>query len=272
MRRGARAVLLWAALPWAALPTGPSAARATAGLESAEEIRACMRANLPERTSHQLVEIGSRDLAGGERVLRAQLDWKRFDTDLPRVRILVEDPPDLRGASYLLIEPRQGEDSTIFMYLPAVQRVRRIAASSVSDPLWGTDFSYEDVRQLQWMADAARPERLADGSVSERPTYVLSLGAGAGEGSAYQRVVSFVDRETCVSLRVEFYERGDTPRKVLSADIASLEQRDGRWLARMLRMHDLREQTTSWLHVLEVENDVEISDRLFNPTLLDRGH
>jgi hypothetical protein len=252
---------LLAAQPAAAVP-----------LETIEEIRACMRSNLPEHTSRQRVVLKARDRAGGVRVLEAQLHWKRFRRDLPRVRIRVDDPPDMRGASYLLIEQERGRESEMFVYLPAAQRVRRIAAKSMSDQLWGTDFSYDDMRQLQWIAAEGAHRRLEDREVAGRPTYVLALDLAPEEGSSYRRIVVFVDHDTCVNLRIEFYERDGEPRKVLSAEPESLFQQGERWLARELEMVDLRDQTTSWLSVVEVENDMEIPDRVFNPTFLDRGH
>lgn len=245
---------------------------AAAPLETIEEIRACMRSNLPERTSRQRVVLKARDRAGGERVLEARLHWKRFRRDLPRVRIRVDDPPDMRGASFLLIEQERGRESEMYVYLPAAQRVRRIPAKSTSDQLWGTDFSYDDVRQLQWIAGEGAHRRLEDGEVAGRPSYVLELPLEPEEASSYQRIVVFVDHRTCVVLRTEFYERGGEPRKVLSADPESLFQEGERWLAREVEMVDLRDQTTSWLRIVEVENDVELPDRLFNPTFLDRGH
>lgn len=264
---GSRAVI--AAL-LAASAAAPSASAAP--LETLDEIRACMRANLPERTSLQRVVLKARDRSGGERVLEARLHWKRFRRDLPRVRIRVDAPPDMRGAAYLLIGQERDRESDMYVYLPAAQRVRRIAAASVSDQLWGTDFSYDDMRQLQWVGAEGAQRRLEDRELAGRPTYVLELDLPPEEGSAYRRIVVFVDRETCVGLRMEFYEREDEPRKVLLADPESLVQVDGRWLARKLEMTDVRDGTTSWLSLVEVKNDVDIPDRLFNPTFLDREH
>jgi hypothetical protein len=244
---------------------------AGAPLETVGEIRACMRANLPERTSRQRVVLEARDRAGGERVLEAQLHWKRFRRDLPRVRIRVDDPPDMRGAGYLLIEQEGGRESAMYVYLPAAQRVRRIAAKSISDQLWGTDFSYDDIRQLEWITEKGAQRRLEDREVAGRRAYVLELDPAPDEGSSYRRIVVFVDHSTCVILRMEFYERDGEPRKVLRARPESLFQEGGRWLAREVEMSDLRDQTTSRLRVVEVENDVDLPDRLFNPTFLDRG-
>jgi hypothetical protein len=248
----------------------PLTALAAPPPETPDEIMACVRRNLPERTSVQSIELRSRDRAGSERILRSRLYWKRFEGGQPRVLIRVDEPPDLRGASYLLIDAEDAGPSEIFVHLPAVGRVRRVTQKTVSDSLWGTDFSYDDMRQLQWHAADGARSRLPDAVVSDRAVYVLALEPRPEGETAYRRIVSSVDRETCVVLRVEFYERGERPRKLLRADVGSLAEQNGRWLARKLEMRDLRDDTTSWLEILEVENDVEVPDRVFNPTLLDR--
>lgn len=253
------------------LVAGTVTALAAPAPETPDEIVDCVQRNLPERTSVQRIELRSRDRAGSERVLRSRLHWKRLAGGRPRVRIRVDEPPDLRGASYLLIDDPDAGTSEIFVHLPAVGRIRRVTQKTLSDSLWGTDFSYDDMRQLQWQAADGARSRLPDAVVADRAVYVLALEPRPEDSSAYRRVVTSVDRETCVVLRVAFYERGDTPRKLLSADAGSLTEQNGRWLARKLEMRDLRDETTSWLEILEVEIDVEVPDRIFNPTLLDRG-
>jgi hypothetical protein len=253
------------------LLAGSAASPAAPAPETPDAIVDCVKANLPEHTSVQQIELRSRDRAGSERVLRSRLHWKRFGDGEPRVRIRVDEPPDLRGATYLLIENPDGHKSEMFVYLPAVGRIRRVTEKTVSDSLWGTDFSYEDMRQLQWHSSDGTRTRLPDAVVSGRAVYVLAWEPGPEDQSGYRRIVSSVDRDTCVVLRIEFIERGDTPRKVLVADPGSLSKQDGHWLARKLEMRDLRDETTSWLEILQVQNDVEVPERIFNPTLLDRG-
>jgi hypothetical protein len=238
-------------------------------LETAEEIRACVRGNLPERTSVQTIELESLDRAGGRRTLVAQLHWKRFGEGQHRLRIRVDKPQDLRGSSYLVIEKDTTDD--MFMYLPATQRVRRITSGMISDSLWGTDFGYEDIKHLQGIAAEGEVERLADSTVADRAVYVLSMVPASNAESSYSKIVSFVERNSCLAIRTEFYERGDAPRKVLLADPYQLTREANRWSARSVEMRDLESKTRSQLRVVETRDDVEIPDRTFNPTLLGRG-
>jgi outer membrane lipoprotein-sorting protein len=253
----------------AALVLAAIAPAAQAALDSPEEIRACMARNLPERTSVQTLELESVDRAGSTRTLGVRLYWKRDVSGQPRVLLRVDSPADLKGAGYVLIE-RDGAEE-MFTYLPSVQKVRRITSKMASSQLWGTDFSYEDVKQLQGIVRSGESLRLPDASVDGRAVRVLELRPAADAQSAYRRIVWHVDAETCVALRTEFFEVGDTPRKVLRVDAAKVAKDGERWLARELAMADDRSGTTTRLKVLRVQNDVPLADSLFNPNLLPRG-
>jgi hypothetical protein len=237
--------------------------------KTAEEISECVRGNLPERTSREQIELESLDRAGGRRTLEAKLEWKRGEDDRPSVRISVQAPSDLRDAAYLVIE-KPGDDD-MFMYVPAARKARRIAGGMLEGELWGTDFSYEDIKQVQGITGSGARERLPDSDVSGRPTWVVEHRPEGSDASSYTRIVAYVDQETCVAMRTEFFQRGERPRKVLVADPESLLQVDGRWLAASLEMRDIRDDTRSWLRVLKVEHDVEIPDSVFSVMRLSRG-
>jgi hypothetical protein len=157
-----------------------------------------MERNLPERTARQKVAFERRDRAGNERRIDTTVWWKRDAQERSRVLALVEAPPDERGTGFLMIEGETGTE--LFSYLPELGRVRRVTSRSASSFL-GTDLSFEDLEELQTVASRARVERLPDATFAGRPVYVLVGKPGAASESAYERVVSQIDRETCVSLR-----------------------------------------------------------------------
>ena len=200
---------------------------------SAEEVRACSRANLPDQSILQHIELRSTDRAGGRRTLEARVHWKRFEK-YPRAMIRVDAPADVKDAAYLMID--QEEDAQVYVYMPAMKKVRRITTTTASNQLWGTDFSYEDMKHIQGSAAQGSVARLGDGEISGRATHVIETRPDPAAESSYERVVSHVDVESCIPLRTEFFERGQTPRKVLDADPGSLTRDGSRWLATRYEM------------------------------------
>ncbi len=236
---------------------------AAAQLNTTEEIRDCARANSPEKTSMQFIELESHDRAGRKKKMDAQLRWKKHDDGHVRLMIRVMGPQDLKGSSYLVIENQNKPRDTVYVYLPALARARRIVGGG-SKKIWGTDFSYEDLRLLQMKDTASDDQRLDDAEVAGRPTYVLSQVPHADQESAYERIVSFVDKKTCVAIKTEYYESGDRLRKRLLVDPETVAQVNGLWTAHDLEMKDIREETMSWLRVEKITYDEDMSSRYFN--------
>jgi hypothetical protein len=90
--------------------------------------------------------------------------------------------------------------------------------------------------------------------------------------SPYERVLILVDPVTCIALRTELYEHGESPRKVLTVPRAKVTQDGPRYTPQELELHDLRDGTATRLRVRASETDVEIPDRLFSPNQLGRSN
>jgi len=250
------------------LAGAPAALAAELG-PGAEEVQRCVDRNLPERTARQTVVFVRRDRAGNERRIDATVWWKRDGEDRSRVLARVEAPPDERGTGFLMLEGDDGAE--LFSYLPELGRVRRVTSRSASSFL-GTDLSFEDVEELQSMASRSRVERLPDATVAGRPVYVLAGTPEAGSQSAYARVVSKIDRETCVSLETSFEGEGGRVLKELVVDFRDVEKQGARWLPRKVRFRNLASESETRLTLEKVEFEVEIPDRLFTQGELAKGN
>ena len=232
-----------------------------AELETADEIRECARKNFPEKTSIQFIELKSRDRADREKVMDARLHWKKDEEGHVRLMIRVDGPQDIKGSAYLVIENKPRD--VVYMFLPALVRPRRIVGGA-SNSIWGSDFSHEDLRLLQMSSDALGSERLPDAEVAGHPTYVIAQVTESDSESAYHRVVSYIDKETCVALQTEYFDFTDRLHKRLLVDPATIAQVNGRWTAFDMEMTDVGEETSSWIHVKHISVDEDISARYFN--------
>ena len=143
----------------------------------------------------------------------------------------------------------------------------RAAASS----LFGTDFSYEDFQRLIGMSGDASKKREPDSKVGDRDVYAIVARPGEESTSAYERVVTFVDKHTCVPLVTESYEPGDRLRKRLVADPAQITAEKGIWVARRQTITDLRDDTQTELRVERIDVDGRIHRKMFAERELEAG-
>jgi hypothetical protein len=233
-----------------------------------EEVQRCIERNLPERSSRQSVEFEREDRAGNRRRIEARLWWKRDAEGHSRLLGRVEAPPDERGVAFLMIENAGGTE--LFSYLPELGRVRRIDSRSANSFL-GTDLSYEDVEELQGLAKHSRVERLPDAALSGRPVHVLVSTPAPASQSAYARIVSQVDQETCVVLHTSFQGSGSRVLKELIVDFSDLEKEGQRWLPRKIRLRNLANDSETRLTLEKLELEPELPDRLFTQGELAKG-
>ncbi len=246
------------------------ASAAAAEPETVEEIDACIRANRPKQTSVATLTFRTKDRVGSVTEKSGTLNWKKFDDGLSRVVLRFHYPNNLRGSAILLIEKRE-KVPEMFMCLPALQKVRRVTTRMVSSSMFGTDFSYEDFQRLQGYSESLTSRRLEDAVFDGRPVYVVERKFADDSGSAYDRIVDYVDSETCVPLKTESHESGGRLRKVLSADPAKLERIGGLWVPRSIVMRDLLDETETSLDVEKIEIDERVSRKALTKTDLERN-
>ena len=257
------------ALIGAALLLVPLQALAQAAADPLDEAQACARRNLPTTTLEMRATFTKIDRIGGERESRAKLIGKKLEDGMLRAVLRFDRPPDVRGTAMLMIENPNGA-SDFFVFSPDEHRVRRVSGRS-SGGLFGTDFSYDDFENWRGFAKRSRSERLDDAVEAGRPVYVLSGTPAPGEDSSYERVTSYIDRETCVVLRIDSFQPGAKLRKVLRADPASIEKTGNVSIARAIVLEDLLDETRTRVAIDTIKLDVDLPDRLFRQTDLSSG-
>lgn len=256
MRRVLVAILLW-----------PAAV--AAGDPALDQLTACMRGNLPQTVRIQSVEITAVDRVGGERRLKGKLYGTRED-DRARVMMRIESPQDLAGAAYLVREGDSADET--WLYLPAVQRVRRISGAQLDGQLWGTDLSYNDLKQLQNAFSGANAVLEPAGEPYEgRAVRAISFTPRAEDGSRYRSVRALVDKKTCVALKVEFIEPAGV-RKVLTVAPADLKQSGPHWYAARAEMNDVKNGTHTRVVVTGVTSGAKLAGRYFSPQSFHLGN
>lgn len=261
MRIRCRTVIV--AAIWACLPNLVQAADA-----ELEGVLSCMRANIPKTVQIKDVELIATDRTGGKRTLRGRFYGTREDERL-RATVKIVAPADLSGAAYLLRERPSGGDE-MYVYVPALNKVRRVVGAAADGSLWGTDISYGDIKQLNNAFSGGNTKLEPAAVLDGRAVHVLAATPTADQPSRFSLMRSWVDKKTCMVLKAEFIE-GKTVRKRLLVDPKSLKQSGAHWYAGEAVMNDLQQGTRTELKVLGVSVGGELSDRYFNPAMFHVG-
>lgn len=183
---------------------------------SAEELGLAIAAEADRRdggfqdfTAEVLMVLRNRDGAESERRLRSRT--LEVDGDGDKSLVIFDAPADVKGTAFLSYTHAVEPDDQ-WLYLPALKRVKRIAGANRSGPFMGSEFAYEDISSQElakYRYRYLRDDRL-DGEdcyvVERRPVYA---------DSGYTRQQVWFDRQHYRPLKIEFYDRRDTPLKTL---------------------------------------------------------
>jgi Outer membrane lipoprotein-sorting protein len=235
--------------------------------EIPQVIKSCMQRNLPETTSAQSIELRARDRSGYEQVLEADVYWKRYAADQARVMMYFREPVDIRGARFLVVEKQPQND--MFIYMPSLFKVRRVTSRNISNSIMGTDFSYEDFERIQGVLSDIHAEQFPDDTLAGRAVYVLM--SYPDESSGYVKVATYIDKESCVPLKTEFYESGHELRKQLTIDPADIRRQGGIFYPSELVVKDLKQKTETRLIVHNVNIGAELGNDLFDADKLKQA-
>jgi hypothetical protein len=251
-----------------AVHTGAAAA---AEPETAEQIEACVDANLPESSSVQSIALRAKDRVGAVAESKATIYWKKFEDARSRVLIEFSLPDDLRGAGVLMLDRKKPGERDIFMYLPELRTVKRVTSRMMSGSMFGTDFSFEDFEMIVDYSAKAKSARLPDAPVDGEPAWVLESRPGGEQLSGYTRIVEYVDPKTCVRIKVELFGANDRLRKVASVDRKTLVETKGLWYAPTLTLRDMVGETQTDLVIERIEVGADIPNKFFSQVNLAKG-
>jgi hypothetical protein len=234
----------------------------SAALETPEQIRACVIANAPAVSNVQAIELRTTDRVGSERLMHAHV-YARTDADsFRRVLVRFDRPEELSGSAFLLVERENGNE--LIVRSPDLPNVTRIVGRQMLKSVMGTDFSYEDFEQLRSLNQPAEPRLLEDASIEGRAAFVLETKPANPEFSAYERVRSYVDKQTCLVTRIELYEAGGKLRKTMTASAERFRNVGSVWVANEIVMRDERDQTETRMLVESFDVDADIPAIMFD--------
>ena len=127
--------------------------------------------------------------------------------------IYFHEPGDVRGMTFMVWKYPDKEDDR-WIFVSAVDLIRRIAADDKRSSFVGSDFTYEDVSGRDITFDAHAVVR--KDTLENRSSYVIqSVPKGPAD---YTKRVSWVDDQSFLPLREEYYDLQDQLYRVFTAD------------------------------------------------------
>ena len=178
--------------------------------------------------------------------------------------VVFQSPPDVEGTSLLSHANILTPDDQ-WLFLPALNRVKRISSANKSGPFVGSEFAFEDftITELNKFTYAYIGEENYDGLVVDVldrfPRYKKS-------GYSRQRVL--IDRDIRQPRKLDFFDRRGDLLKTLTLE--DYRNYDGVWRAQTMRMTNHQSGKSTDLVYGDFEFGAGLGDRDFSRGVLGR--
>ena len=171
------------------------------------------------------------------------------------------EPGDVRRTVFMVWKEAEKDDSR-WIYIPAIDLVRRISASDKGSSFVGSDFSYEDVSGRHWNDD--NHTILKEEDVEGRASYVIE--SIPKEKDSFSRKLTWVSKDRMLPEKEEYYDKkGKLERVFLAEEVKDV---GGFTTITKRSMTNVKKNHSTTVEFGEIKYDIGVEEDLFTERYL----
>jgi outer membrane lipoprotein-sorting protein len=202
---------------------------------------------------------------GNERVRKLLTKRKDYGNGEAKSVAYFLSPADVKGTAFLVWE-HADQDNDVFIYLPALKKIRRIASEQKHQSFMGSDFSYADMENED--VDNAEHRILSEEDLDGRSCWVIESIPKPDSDSEYGKLTSWVDKVEFIPRKVEFADKKGRPYKVMN--VLRTGPVGDEILPLHFSMENLQKSHKTEISLEKIEIDQEIPDKEFTHRAIQR--
>jgi outer membrane lipoprotein-sorting protein len=199
---------------------------------------------------------------------------KERDREFTMLRLDLEDggnqkyytyfrkPADVSRLTFMVHKTSDGNDKR-WIYVPAVDLIRPISADDKNSSFVGSDFTYEDVSGRHWTEDEHKLTGEQD--LDATPVFVIE-SVPKQEYKGFARKVSYIDKQSLLPLKEEYYDKKDNLVRVFHAE--KIEDIDGILTVTVRSMEDVKKNSKTTVQFSSIDYDLGVTDDIFTERYL----
>lgn len=190
---------------------------------------------------------------------------RKDDADLGNQKFYIyfSFPTDVKGTSFLVYKYPNTDDKR-YLFIPAVNMVKRIAANDSQQSFVGSDFTYEDISGRDLSAD--KYTLLKDSNVQGKTCYVVQNTPVSS--SQYSKKISYIDKKNYLPLKEEFYDQKGKLFKVFTAN--SIKNVNGIATIVSRTMKNLKNEHSTTVTFTNTKYNLPLSNNIFSESSLKK--
>ncbi|SMF51987.1 Protein of unknown function [Alteromonadaceae bacterium Bs31] len=189
--------------------------------------------------------------------------------------IYFRSPSDVKNTAYMSFDWKdKAKEDDSWLYLPALQKVRRVAASDESGAFMGSDFSYADINGLEYDDFEYSMEKASEKVDGYDCWVIKSLPKNdkAIKETGYTSSISWVRKDAMLVVKsIINVKRGKRTKYFIAKDIEKIE---GIWTAQTLQMvttKNGKREHSSVFKIRNVKYNQDVDESMFDTDAMQRG-
>jgi outer membrane lipoprotein-sorting protein len=218
------------------------------------------------KSSHAVVRMDLIDKKGSVNTRNVEMYAAEDAKGLKKFLVIFHSPASVRNTRYLAVE-NEGREDDKWIFLPALKRVRRIAAAEGGNSFMGSDFTYDDMSDREVGKDIH--VLLKEEKEGPADCYVVESKPKDPKDSQYSKRIAWVDKNRWIPIKIELYDKSGNLQKTALMD--SIEKVQGFWTPLKTTMKNIQTGTATVLTMEKFAWDEGIPPGLFTSRFLETG-
>ncbi|MBI9103785.1 MAG: outer membrane lipoprotein-sorting protein [Spirochaetales bacterium] len=196
--------------------------------------------------------------------------FKEFDENETKTLLTFDSPRSITGTALLTWVYDEGE-SDQWMFLPAQNRLQRVAKGSKKGYFMGTDFTYEDLESEN--INNFNYEVIDETQISNLDCWVIKATPNnqeTAESSSYKWRILYILKDYFFTIKIEFYDHREV--KIKTEQNGSLKRIEGqRFRANKVIMTNHANGHRTIIELTARELDEGLNDNIFTERYVTSG-
>jgi hypothetical protein len=177
-------------------------------------------------------------------------------------------PADVKGTAILVYDYEKQSDD-MWVYLPALRKVRRVISSEKGKNFMGSEFTNADMSKPNF--DDFDYKLIGSEILSGFECYKIESKCKtqtlAAEYGFYKRI-SYIDKATTLCYKVEYYNANDILQRIQTIGDYR-KQLGGKYFAFNMKMQNMTNGRNTEIIITRLQTDSNLPESVFAPSLLE---
>jgi len=204
--------------------------------------------------------------SGKQRIRKIKQFTKDFGT-VEKSIMFFTSPADVKNTSFMNWSyDDASKNDDMWIYLPALKKVKRISSDSKSDYFMGSDFTYDDLGDRK--VDDDTHSILREETI-EGVKYWVIKSVSKDEDYMYSKTIAWIRQDNYIGLKKEFYDEDDELLKILH--VKKFQKISGFNIITYSEMENVQKNHKTSMKLSTVKINTGIATSQFSERMMTRG-